>query len=222
MPRLHPLSAPQKLVNKGCGTGSAAGSTFRRRNGPHRRAPAQRLEARKLPRETPLLRRYFVSDAPGKFEKVGQRFLGEGHSWGQTRRHQPMAITSPCLDIRSSSKTASPAPMPSGIITAPRNFPARAQFSCAAHCRGKTPPKKGKICYRLYSVAEGPSGKLSGPWTISTQMKHCSLKRENPSAENIAVYIGHELKRRWRELRSPVGFRDGLGDVQRLAARYLP
>jgi glutamate racemase len=33
-----------------------------------------KLEA---PAGAPLLRRFFVSDAPGKFEKVGQRFLGQ-------------------------------------------------------------------------------------------------------------------------------------------------
>ena len=43
------------------------------------RAVGRRLKELQLetPAQTPLVRRYFVSDAPEKFEKTGQRFLGE-------------------------------------------------------------------------------------------------------------------------------------------------
>jgi glutamate racemase len=39
-----------------------------------RRLRELHLEA---PAKTPVTHRYFVSDAPEKFEKIGQRFLGE-------------------------------------------------------------------------------------------------------------------------------------------------
>ena len=47
------------------------------------------------------------------------------------------------------------------------------------------------------------------------------FKKENPSAENLALYIGEEMKRRWRETGVKV-VSVTVWETPETAARYLP